>query len=199
VEKEFDLAEGEAHVAGEANEERAVEGVARITPLTPVRRRGASRPIFFVVAEGGGVETGAGGEFPDFHFSLPGISLDLKLTLTFSIWDGTWQILFGGRHERKEESFCRSGKAKRGEMGCGFVPCERWSYGAAGTDLGSRSEAGKAGDNDAKQVLLQHQSAHARGAVAAKAIGDKQVAARKEIVETARATNSSSARQTFRC
>src|SRR5882724_2102957 len=74
-------------------------------------------------------------------------------------------------HERKEESFCRSGKAKRGEMGCGFVPCERWSYGAAGTDLGSRSEAGKAGDNDAKQVLLQHQSAHARGAVAAKAIG----------------------------
>jgi hypothetical protein len=97
VEKEFDLAEGETHFAGEANEKRAVEGVARITALTSRAVRRGEQAHFFVVAEGGGVETGADGEFPDFHFSLPRISLDLKLTLTFSIGDGTWQILFGGR------------------------------------------------------------------------------------------------------
>jgi hypothetical protein len=89
VEKEFDLAEGEAHVAGEANEKRAVEGVARIAPLTSRAVRRGQQAHFSVVAEGGGVETGTGGEFPDFHFSLPGISLDLKLTLTSNIrgWD----------------------------------------------------------------------------------------------------------------
>src|SRR5882724_2773937 len=74
-------------------------------------------------------------------------------------------------HERKEESFCRSEKAKRGEMGCGFVPCERRSNRTASARLSDCSEAGKAGGNDAKQVLLQHQSADARGADAAQAIG----------------------------
>ncbi len=90
VEKEFDLAEGEAHVAGEANEERAVEGVARITPLASRAVRRGEQAHFFVVAEGGGVETGADSKFPDFHFSLPGISLDLKLALTSSIWG--WDV-----------------------------------------------------------------------------------------------------------
>ncbi len=89
LEKEFDLAEAEAHVAGKANEKRAVEGVARIAPLASRAVRRGEQAHSFVVAEGGGVETGVGGEFPDFHFSLPGISLDLKLTLTSSIraWD----------------------------------------------------------------------------------------------------------------
>ncbi len=89
VEKEFDLAEGEAHFAGEANEKRAVEGVARIAPLAcNAVGRGEQAPSL-VVAEGGGGKTGADRKFPDFHFSLLGISLDLKLTLTFSIrgWD----------------------------------------------------------------------------------------------------------------
>ncbi len=89
VEKEFDLAKGEAHFAGEANEKRAVEGVARIAPLTSNAVRRGEQAHSLVVAKGGGGETGADGKFPDFHFSLPGISLDLKLTLTFSIrgWD----------------------------------------------------------------------------------------------------------------
>ena len=71
VEKEFDLAEGEAHVAGEANEKRAVEGVARITPMTSRAVRRGKQAHFFVVAEGGGVKADTGGEFPDFHFSAP--------------------------------------------------------------------------------------------------------------------------------
>jgi hypothetical protein len=33
-------------------------------------RRG-EQAHFFVVAEGGGVETGAHGKFPDFHFFAP--------------------------------------------------------------------------------------------------------------------------------
>jgi hypothetical protein len=44
---------------------------------------------FFVVADGGGVEVGAAGEFTDFHDGVPKILLDLKLALTSSIeaWD----------------------------------------------------------------------------------------------------------------
>src|SRR6267143_3147091 len=113
AEKEFDLAEREAHVTGEANEKRAVEGVARITPLTSSAVRRGEQAHFFVVAEGGGIETGADGEFPDFHFSLPGISLDLKLTLTSSIrgWDvanPNWRKTMSGRKNRFVEARKRS-------------------------------------------------------------------------------------------
>ncbi len=85
AEKEFDLAEGETHFAGEANEKRAVEGVTGIATLAASAVRRDEEAHFFVVTEGGGVKAGAGGEFPDFHFSFPGISLDLKLTLTSSM------------------------------------------------------------------------------------------------------------------
>src|SRR2546427_12766479 len=89
MEKQFDLAEGEAYVAGEANEKRGVEGVTGIAALAAGAVRRGEQADFFVVAEGGRVETGADSKFPDFHFWLLGISLDLKLTLTSSIrgWD----------------------------------------------------------------------------------------------------------------
>jgi hypothetical protein len=109
VEKEFDLAEGEAHVAGEANEKRAVEGIAGIAALAAGAVRRGEQAHFFVVAEGGGVKTGADSEFPDFHFSLPGISLDLKLTLTSSIrgWDvanPNWRKTMSGKKNRFVEA-----------------------------------------------------------------------------------------------
>ena len=113
MEKQFDLAEGEAYVAGEANEKRAVEGVTGIAALAAGAVRRGEQAHFFVVAEGGGVKTGAGGEFPDFHFSLPGISLDLKLTLTSSIrgWDvanPNWRKTMSGRKNRFVEARKRS-------------------------------------------------------------------------------------------
>ncbi len=59
MEKQFDLAEGEAYVAGEANEKRAVEGVTGIAALAAGAVRRGEQAHFFVVAEGGGVKTGA--------------------------------------------------------------------------------------------------------------------------------------------
>jgi len=85
MEEEFDFAQGEAHFTGEAYQEHTIEGVAGITPLAAGTVRRDEEAHFFVVTEGGGVKAGAGGEFPDFHFSFPGVSLDLKLTLTSSM------------------------------------------------------------------------------------------------------------------
>ena len=68
VEKESDLAEGEAHFAGETDEEDAVEGVARIASLAAGAVRRDEQTHFFVVADGRGVKAGADGEFSDFHF-----------------------------------------------------------------------------------------------------------------------------------
>jgi hypothetical protein len=71
VEEELDLAEGEIHVAGEADEEDAIEGVAGIAALAANALGGGEEAHFFVVTDGGSVEAGALGEFSDFHFSLP--------------------------------------------------------------------------------------------------------------------------------
>jgi hypothetical protein len=67
TEEEFDFAEREAHVAGEADEKNAMEGVAGIAPLAPEALRRCEEAEPLVVADGGGVEAGAGGKFADFH------------------------------------------------------------------------------------------------------------------------------------
>src|SRR5882672_9805950 len=89
AEEELDFGKGEAHVRGEADEEDAMEGVAGIAALAAGPLACGEEAHFFVVADRGGVEAGAGGEFTDFHDGVPEIRLDLKLTLTSSIegWD----------------------------------------------------------------------------------------------------------------
>jgi hypothetical protein len=89
AEEELDFGESEAHVGGEANEKDAVQGVTGIAALSAEALGYGEQAHFFVVADGGGVEVGAGGEFTDSHDGVPEILLDLKLTLTSSIeaWD----------------------------------------------------------------------------------------------------------------
>jgi hypothetical protein len=74
VEEELDLAEIEVHLAGEADEEHAIEGVTGITALAADALRDSEEAHSFVVADRGGVEAGLAGEFSDFHFNLPFLS-----------------------------------------------------------------------------------------------------------------------------
>ena len=105
AEEELDLSEGEAHVGGEADEQDTMEGVAGIAALTADPLGRDEDAHFFVVADGGGVEAGAGGEFTDFHDGVPEIIFDLKLTLTSSIaaWDVAnpiWRKAMNSKKER---------------------------------------------------------------------------------------------------
>jgi len=65
--EELDFREGEAHFAGKANEQDAVESVGGIAALAAEAMRGSEEAEFFVVADGGGVDAGAVGKFTDFH------------------------------------------------------------------------------------------------------------------------------------
>jgi hypothetical protein len=60
-EEELDFRERESHVAGETDEQDAVEGVARVTTLAAEALRGGKEAAFFVVAEGRGAETALAG------------------------------------------------------------------------------------------------------------------------------------------
>lgn len=65
--EELDFGKGETHFSGEENEQDAVEGVGGIPALAAGTVRRSEEADFFVVADGGGVEAGALGEFADFH------------------------------------------------------------------------------------------------------------------------------------
>jgi hypothetical protein len=90
AEEEFDFGEGEAHLAGEADEEHTVESVAGVAALAAKALGRGEEAALFVVTDGGGVEIGASSELADFHDGDPEILLDLKLTLSFSI--GGWDV-----------------------------------------------------------------------------------------------------------
>jgi hypothetical protein len=55
AEEKLDFGEGETHIAGKANEESAVDGVARIAALAAAALGRDQKAEFFVVANGGGV------------------------------------------------------------------------------------------------------------------------------------------------
>src|SRR5260370_42325243 len=80
VEEELDLAEREAHVAGEADEQHAVEGVAGVAALAADAVLSGEKPHFLVVADGGSVDAGARGELADFHFVIPLILESVRKT-----------------------------------------------------------------------------------------------------------------------
>ena len=185
VEEEFDLAEGEAHVASEADEEDAVEGVAGIAALSAGAVGRGEQAHFFVIANGGGVEAGAGGEFPDFHFLLPGIALDLKLTLSFSIrgWDVANPIWRKTMSRMKDRVF----EASRRGAAAGAVALLLASSGATAlpTQGSSTTASGE------KQVATTQSKFYCNTKALTpderarhKQLSEKLAAVRKEIVET---------------
>jgi hypothetical protein len=65
--EKLDFGERETHLASEANEENAVEGVRGIAALAAGAMRRGEEAEPFVVADGGGVEASTAREFPNFH------------------------------------------------------------------------------------------------------------------------------------
>ena len=91
VEEKFDFSEGKIHFAGEADEQDAVEIIGGIASLGVDAAGWGEDAEFLVVADGGGVDAGAGGEVTDFHGAVPFLirgqrgrlarcALDLKLS-----------------------------------------------------------------------------------------------------------------------
>jgi hypothetical protein len=105
AEEQLDFGEGEGHVSGEADEKDAVQSVTGVAALAAEALGRDEEAHFFVVADGGSVEVGAGGEFTDFHDGVPEILLDLKLTLTSSIeaWDVANPIWRKAMNNKKEQ------------------------------------------------------------------------------------------------
>jgi hypothetical protein len=67
TEEELDFGEGEAHLAGETNEQDAVESVGRVATLAAGAVRRRQQTESFVVADGGGIHAGAVSEFANLH------------------------------------------------------------------------------------------------------------------------------------
>jgi hypothetical protein len=75
-----------------------VYGIAGISALASDALGSGKYANFFIVTNGGSVQTGSPGEISDLHYFLPFTykPLDLKLTLTFSMRDKARQIQIGG-------------------------------------------------------------------------------------------------------
>jgi len=71
LKEEPDFIQTEVHFAGKPDKQEAVESFSRIAALPVDASGGTEQPHFLVIADGGGVEAGAGGEFADFHSGLP--------------------------------------------------------------------------------------------------------------------------------
>ena len=90
TEEELDFGEREAHLGGETDEKHTVESLRGVAALASDPLGRGEEAAFFIVADGGGVKAGASGELADFHDGVPKVMLDLKLTLSSSIWQ--WDV-----------------------------------------------------------------------------------------------------------
>jgi hypothetical protein len=184
AEEELDFGEGKAHAAGKTDEEDTMNGVGRVAALAAEALGRSEEAQFFVVADGGSVEVGAAGKLADFH-NPPWRALDLKLTLSFSIWG--WDVAnpnWRKAMKNRKEWFEAAGKKMAAIATLGLLS------GASGTvGLAAQSSAivvqperqmttvqGKFFCN-AKALTAQERARHKR-------LGEKLMAARKEIVET---------------
>jgi hypothetical protein len=185
AEEKLDFAEGEAHVGGEADEEDAMEGVAGVAALAAEALGRREEAEFFVIADGGGVEVSARGEFTDFHNGVPEILLDLKLTLSFSIlgWDLTnanWRKAMIKKNERNR------GMTKKG---LAVLALAVWMAGG-GTAAMTAQNAPTAGNTEKQMTTTKSKfycnvkALTPEERVRHKQLGEKLMAARKEIVET---------------
>jgi hypothetical protein len=80
-EEDFDFGKGKAHIAGEADQEHSVEGVAGIAPLATRAMGRVENAHFFVISNGGCFEAGAAGNVPNFHFPLAANQSDLRTAI----------------------------------------------------------------------------------------------------------------------
>jgi hypothetical protein len=106
VEEKLDLTESEVHLAGEADEQHAIESVCGVAALATNALGGSEETHFFVVADGGGVEAGALGKFSDFHTSLPS--------------PGSFRTLakrYVAAEAGKQQLYCRTPQETRREWG----------------------------------------------------------------------------------
>jgi len=67
VQEKSDFSETEAHFAGEANEQDAVERFRRIAPMAVEAMRRREQALRFVVADGGSIEACTSSKFADLH------------------------------------------------------------------------------------------------------------------------------------
>jgi hypothetical protein len=67
AEEKSDFGEGEAHFAGEADEQHTIQSVGGIAALAAKTLGRREEARLFVVADGRGVDAGATREFADFH------------------------------------------------------------------------------------------------------------------------------------
>jgi len=194
AEEELDFGEGEAHVGGEADEEDAMEGVAGIAALAADPLGRGEEAHFFVVADGGGVEAGAGGEFTDFHDGIPEIRLDLKLTLTSSIeaWDVANPIWRKAMNSKNEWfGGVTTGKAEVAASAGMMAGLTLALLIAGGEAAGLVAQDSARFVNQEKQVATTQSKFHCNTKALTpderahhKQLGEKLTAARKEIVET---------------
>jgi hypothetical protein len=187
AEEELDLAECEAHVAGKADEQDAMKSVAGIAPLAADTLGGGQQADFFVVADGGSVEVGTGGELTDFHDGAPEILLDLKPTLTSSIeaWDVANPIWRKAMNSKKQR-FGKVSKRIAATSGAALALLI-----AGGEPAGLFAQKSPAFINQEKQVATTQSKFYCNIKALTpderarhKQLGEKLTAARKEIVET---------------
>jgi hypothetical protein len=166
-----------------------MEGIAGIAALATCALWQSEEAEFFVVADGGGVEVGAAGEFTDFHDGVPEILLDLKLTLTSSIeaWDVANPIWRKAMNSKKE----RFGKvSKKGAATAGAA----LALLIAGGEAAGLAAQGSAIIVEGERQVATTQSKFYCNIKALnpaerahhKQLSEKLIAARKEIVETAK-------------
>jgi len=185
AEEELDFGESETHVGGETDEENAREGVTGIAALAAEALGRGEQAEFFVVADGGSVEVSASSEFADFHDGVPEIPLDLKLTLSSSIrgWDVANPIW------RKTMKNGKERLVNAGQKSVAGVTLALW--------IGSGAAMGLAAQDSPIVVEAERQAATVQSKfycnikaltpeerVRHKQLGEKLMAARKEIVET---------------
>jgi hypothetical protein len=85
VEKDFDLIQRKAHLAGKTNEKHSVQRVGRVASLASYAFSRLQYAHAFVVPDRRRIQTAASREFPDLHRSSSSKRLDLKSTLSLSI------------------------------------------------------------------------------------------------------------------
>jgi hypothetical protein len=186
AEEELDFGEGETHVGGKADEQDAVKGVAGIAALAADPLGRCEEAAFLIVADGGGVEIGARGEFTDFHDGVPEILLDLKLALTFSIFE--WDVANPNWRKAMNSKNEQFGKASKRRAAAGTALALLIAGGGA---------AGLFAQNSPALVSQEKQVATTQGKfycnikalnsaerARQKQLSEKLMAARKEIVET---------------
>jgi hypothetical protein len=187
AEEELDLAEREVHIAGKADEQNAMKSVAGIAALAADPLRRGKQAAFFVVADGGSVEVGAGGELTDFHDGAPEILLDLKPTLTFSIeaWDVANPIWRKAMNSKKQR-FGKVSKRMAATSGAALALLI-----AGGEPARLFAQKSPAFMNQEKQVATTQSKFYCNFKALTpderarhKQLGEKLTAARKEIVET---------------